>query len=155
MLSVLCFLLSLSYFVWVTRTTGFCGTRSRALQSRRGATDWFRRLRSTADWLRSRAGFLRATLPLLSPQSRRSEAPQSECKRDRQHSPCDKFGRKVHIVSYIAECLLIMCDGPGPQNVAQSTKGNRYDVVPPSQSIFPSVRRLLGLGLRLCPLSQQ
>src|SRR5215831_12136629 len=97
MLSVLGFLLSLSYFLRVTRTTGFCRTRSRAVQNRRGATDWFRRLRS-------RAAFLRATLPPFSPQSRRSEAPQSECKRDRQHSPCDKFGRKVHIVSYIAEC---------------------------------------------------
>src|SRR5262245_44823000 len=104
MLSVLGFLLSLSYFLRVTRATGFCRTRSRALQNRRGATDWFRRLRSRADWLRSRAGCLRATLPLFCPHSRRYDAPESEFTRDHQHSPCDKFGRKVHIVSYVAEC---------------------------------------------------
>src|SRR5215510_9571159 len=79
-LSVLGFLLSLTYFLRVTRTSGFCRTRSRALQNRLGATDWFRRLRcradrlwSRADRLRSRAGVLSATMVIIGPQSGRSE----------------------------------------------------------------------------------
>ena len=110
-LSVLGFLLSLFYFLRVTRTSGFCRTRSRTMQNRLWATDWFRRLRSWADrlWSRadrlwSRAAFLRATLMVIvGPQSGRSDTPQCDCKRDRQHSPCGRLGRKMHIVSYILQ----------------------------------------------------
>src|SRR5262249_41926406 len=109
-LSVLGFLLSPTYFLRVTRTSWFCRTRSRAMQNRLWATDWFRRLRSRADRLWSRADRLwsrAATLPsmvrILGPQSGGSEAPQSDCKRNRQHSPCGKLGRKEHIVSYILQ----------------------------------------------------
>src|SRR5215510_4619922 len=112
MLSVLGFLLSLTYCLRVTRTSGFCRTRSRAMQNRLRATDWCRRVRNRADrlWSRadrlwSRAASLRVTLlmVIIGPQSGRSDAPQCDCKRDRQHSPCGKLGRKEHIVSYILQ----------------------------------------------------
>src|SRR5215470_5611379 len=105
MLSVLGFPLSLTYCLRVTRTSGFCRARSRAMQNRLWATDWCRRLRSRADRLWSRAAFLRATLlmVIIGPQSGRSDAPQCDYERDRQHFTCGKLGRKEHIVSYILQ----------------------------------------------------